>query len=219
MRLILFGPPGVGKGTQAKLLSSEFGVPHISTGDMLRAAVTENTTLGQKAKAIMDAGQLVPDDVMIGIVRDVLESERVRKGFILDGFPRTLEQAKALSGLFDEIGIGDYRVINLEVDDDEIVHRLSDRLVCSREGTIFNREGDSLSTESPCPNCGGKLFQREDDRAETVRKRLHVYHSTTEPLLHYYQQIGEVYNIDGTSSIDIVNREIKLLLTFPAEPD
>jgi adenylate kinase len=212
MRLILFGPPGVGKGTQAKLLSEEYGITHISTGDMLRAAAAAGTALGKRAKIIMDAGQLVPDDLMIGIIRDTLGSPAVRQGFILDGFPRTLEQAKALSKLFDELGIGEYKVVVFDVDDEEIIRRLSKRLVCANDGKIFNTEMDGVDAGTPCPACGGQLYQRDDDIKETVRQRLKVYHGTTEPLLHYYREIGPLYTVDGTGSIDIVNREIKLIL-------
>lgn len=212
MRLILFGPPGVGKGTQAKLLAKEFGVEHISTGDMLRAATAAGTELGAKAKAIMSAGQLVPDDIMIGIVHEVLAAPRHAHGFILDGFPRTLAQAKALSKTFDELDIDDYKVINFEVDDEEIVRRLSNRLVCRKDGTIFNAEIDGVTAGTSCPNCGGELYQRDDDKEETVRKRLKVYHISTAPVIEYYKAGGVVVNIDGTSSIDVVNREIKLLL-------
>jgi adenylate kinase len=212
MRLILFGPPGVGKGTQAKLLAEEYGVTHISTGDMLRAAAAAGTELGKKAKTIMDAGQLVPDNLMIAIIRDTLKGSTVQNGFILDGFPRTLEQAKALSGLFEELGVGDYKVVVFEVDDEEIIRRLSKRLVCLKDGKIFNVEIDGVGADAPCPSCGGQLYQRNDDQEETVRQRLKVYHGTTEPLLHYYREIGPLYTVDGTGSIDIVNREIKLIL-------
>ena len=212
MRLILFGPPGVGKGTQAKLLAEEFGVKHISTGDMLRAATAAGTELGKKAKAIMSAGQLVPDDVMIGIVHEVLASPENTRGFILDGFPRTLAQAKALSATFDELDIDDYKVINFEVDDEEIVRRLGNRLVCRKDGKIFNTEMDGVTVVTPCPHCGGELYQRDDDKEETVRKRLKVYHISTAPVIEYYKAGGVVVNIDGTSSIDVVNREIKMLL-------
>ena len=211
MNLILIGPPGVGKGTQAKLFSEELGIPHISTGDMLRAAGNAGTELGKKAKVIMDAGQLVPDDIMIGIIRDVLRSPRASKGFILDGFPRTIEQAKALTKMLGNLKVEDYRVVNLEVDDEEIVRRLSNRLVCRNDGKIFNMETDGVTTETPCPSCGGTLVQRDDDKEQTVRKRLAVYHSATEPVLNYYAEIGVVVNVDGTSSIDLVNREIKML--------
>jgi adenylate kinase len=212
MRLILFGPPGVGKGTQAKLLAEEFGVGHISTGDMLRAAAAAGTELGKRAKAIMSAGQLVPDDVMIGIVHEVLASPQNTRGFILDGFPRTLAQAKALSKTFDELDINDYKVVNFEVDDEEIVRRLGNRLVCRKDGKIFNTEMDGVSVGTPCPSCGGELYQRDDDKEETVRKRLRVYHISTAPVIEYYKAGGVVVNIDGTSSVDVVNREIKMLL-------
>jgi adenylate kinase len=212
MRLILIGPPGVGKGTQAKLLAEHLGVPHISTGDLLRSAVAAGTQFGKKAKSIMDAGQLVPDDIMIGIVRDALSSSRAARGFILDGFPRTVPQAEALAGLFDHLGIRTYTVLNLEADDEEIIRRLGNRIMCRNEGKIFNREMDGISAGDRCPSCGGSLYQRDDDRAETVRERLLVYHSTTRPLLDYYDGRGVMITVDGMNSIDIVNREIQILL-------
>lgn len=213
MRLILFGPPGVGKGTQATLLAEEFSVPHISTGDMLRASAAQGTDLGKKAKAIMDAGQLVPDEVMIGIVREVLSSPRAARGFVLDGFPRTRDQAKALAVIFRDLGIGQYWVLNFEVDDEEIIRRLGNRLVCAREGRIFNREADGLSPGARCPECGGELVQRDDDRPETVRKRLQVYYVQTAPVIEYYRAAGAVLDVDGTNSVDIVHREIRALLS------
>ncbi len=212
MRLLLFGPPGVGKGTQAKILAADFGVPHISTGDMLRAAAAAGTEMGKKAKAIMDAGRLVPDDVMIGIVRETLHSPRTAEGFILDGFPRTLGQAKALTEILDELDIHDYKVVDLDVDDEEVIRRLGNRLVCKKDGTIFNAETDGLSKSTPCPDCGGELYQRDDDKEDTVRERLRVYHTLTAPILHYYEESGVVINVDGSGSIDVVNREIKLML-------
>lgn len=212
MRLIMFGPPGVGKGTQAKLLSEEFGVPHISTGDMLRLAVSEGTELGKKAKSIMDAGQLVPDDVMIGIVREVLSSSKVKNGFILDGFPRTVEQARALATLFDELNIKNYKVLNFLVNDSEIIYRLSARLMCVNDGNIYNKFTDGVTTETPCPACGGKLIQRADDTEETVRKRLNIYHSTTAPVIDFYKTRGVVVQIEGTASIDSVYEEIRQLV-------
>ena len=212
MRLILFGPPGVGKGTQAKLLAEELGVKHISTGDMLREAATSGTELGKKAKAIMDAGQLVPDDIMIGIVREALAPQVDTAGFILDGFPRTLAQAKALTRILDELHIEDLRVVNFELDDSEIVRRLSNRLVCRNDGKIFSQEIDGVVPGGPCPVCGGELYQRDDDSEETIRKRLKVYHLSTAPVIEYYKAGGMVVNIDGNSSIDVVNREIKMML-------
>ncbi len=215
MRLILFGPPGGGKGTQAKLLAGDFSVPHISTGDMLRASAAEGTELGKQAKAIMDAGRLVPDDVMIGIVRDVLGSPLTARGFVLDGFPRTLEQARALAVIFRDLGIEDYRVLNFEVDDEEIVRRLGNRLMCGTEGKIFNRETDGISPGGQCPSCGGVLVQRDDDRPETVRKRLQVYHAQTAPVIGFYRAAGVVVTVDGTKPVDTVHREIRELLCGP----
>lgn len=212
MRLIMFGPPGVGKGTQAKLLAEEFGIPHISTGDMLRAAVAEGTELGKKAKAIMDDGRLVPDDVMIGIVREALTAPRVAKGFILDGFPRTLDQARALADLFEEIGIKNYKVINFDVKDEELIRRLSARLMCINDGRIFSTLTDGVTANSKCPVCGGKLIQRDDDKPATVRKRLSVYHSATKPVLDFYVERGVIIDVDGVAAIEQVNREIKTLV-------
>ena len=212
MRVLLFGPPGVGKGTQAKMLSEELGIPHISTGDMLRAAAAGGTDLGKRAKAVMDEGKLVPDDIMIGIVRDVLASARAAGGFILDGFPRTLPQAKALSRIFEDLNIREFKVVEISADDEEIIRRLSNRLVCPNDGRIYNVETDGLSVGEHCPACGSPLTQRDDDREQTVRERLKVYHSTTAPVIHYYRASGVVLSIDGTGSIDVVNREIKLML-------
>jgi adenylate kinase len=212
MRVLLFGAPGVGKGTQAKMLSQELGVPHISTGDILRAAVAGGTELGRKAKALMEHGQLVPDDIMIGIVRDVLAAGPASAGFILDGFPRTLPQAKALSRLFEDLHIREFRVVDISTDDEEIIRRLSNRFVCPKDGHIFNAETDGVARGGACPLCGTPLVQRDDDREETVRERLKVYHTTTAPILHYYAASGVVLSVDGTGSIDVVNREIKLML-------
>jgi adenylate kinase len=215
MRLIFFGPPGVGKGTQAKLLSEILGIPHISTGDMLRNAVAKGTDLGRKAKSIMDSGGLVPDELMVGIVRDEINGAGARSGFILDGFPRTLAQAKALSSLFEELGINDFKVINFVVDDEEVVRRLSSRLVCSQDGSIFNGLMDGLKVGQRCPRCGGTLIQREDDSEKTVRKRLGVYHNTTKPLIEYYQDSGVVVNLNGIGRIEDVLAELKHLVKEP----
>lgn len=212
MRIIMFGPPGVGKGTQAKLLSETFGVPHISTGDMLRTAVAGGTELGKKAKAIMDEGRLVPDDVMIGIIKDVLSSPKVHNGFILDGFPRTVEQAKALARLFDELKIQNYKVINFIVDDAEIIRRLASRLTCVNDGKIFSKLTDGVTVDSPCPSCGGRLIQRNDDTEETVRKRLGIYVTTTKPVLDFFAARGVVVQIDGMLPIETVHEEIKQLV-------
>jgi len=212
MRVLIFGPPGVGKGTQAKILSEELGVPHISTGDMLRAAAAGGTDLGKKAKAIMDTGNLVPDDIMIGIVREVLASARAARGFILDGFPRTLPQAKALSRIFEDLHIREFAVVDISVDDDEIIRRLSNRLVCLKDGRIFNADTDGLAMGAPCPLCGTPLTHRDDDKEQTVRERLKVYHSTTAPVIHYYTVSGAVLSVDGTGPVDAVSRAIRLML-------
>lgn len=209
MRLLIFGPPGVGKGTQAKLLAVEYGIPHISTGDTLRKAVADGTELGKQAKAIMDSGRLVPDGIMIGIAREVLSTPATARGFILDGFPRTLAQAEALSEMFSQLGFQDVRVVVLEVSDDEIVRRLSSRYVCSNDGKIYNALIDKVTLSTPCPQCGGKLIQRDDDRESTIRERLRVYHSQTAPIIRYYSERGTTIKVDGSKSVEEVNHDIR----------
>jgi adenylate kinase len=212
MRLILFGPPGVGKGTQAKLLSSRFNIPHISTGDMLREAAAAGTNLGKKAKTLMDAGQLVPDDVMIGIIGDVLASPRCRSGFILDGFPRTVPQAEALTRLTARLGIPIDAVINMEIDDSEVVKRLGSRLTCRACGTIYNLVIDRLPDPARCPKCSGELYQRDDDKPETVRKRLGVYTASTAPVKLFYAGQKLLTTVNAADSVDNVNGTILKLL-------
>lgn len=207
----------MGKGTQAKLLAEQYAIPHFSTGDMLRAAVAAKTAVGKQAQRLMDAGQLVPDSVMIEIVRDALAAPAAQRGFILDGFPRTVPQAEALAGIFRDLGISSYTVVNVEVDTEEIVRRLGNRVLCMKEGKIFNSELDDVRAGEPCPSCGTPLTQRDDDRPETVRKRLSVYHEKSAPVLQYYDHLGVVRTVDGTSSIDIVNREIRALIGSGAE--
>ncbi len=212
MQLLLFGAPGVGKGTQAKLLADEFRIPHVSTGDLLRTAVAKGTKLGRKAKAVMDAGKLVPDDVMIGLVRDVLSSPVASKGFILDGFPRTLNQAQALAQMFEELGIPDYRVLNIEVSSEEIIRRLSSRLMCRNDGKIYSTETDGVTAGSPCPDCGGELYQRDDDKPETVRHRLEVYCNQTSPVLKFYEDLGVELTVNGMDTVENIHRNINRLL-------
>ncbi len=214
MRLILFGPPGVGKGTQAKLLSAKCRIPHISTGDMLREAVAAGTDLGKKAQSIMDAGHLVPDDVMIGIIREVLGSEKCRNGFILDGFPRTLPQAEALTGLLAGLHLTLNAVVNMSIADDEVVRRLSRRLSCRNCGRVYNLGVDKLTRETPCPHCGGELYQRDDDKPETVRKRLKVYAESTAPVKDYYEGRGLLRNVNGTGSVESVHCAILEVLSI-----
>jgi adenylate kinase len=208
MRLILFGPPGVGKGTQAKLLSTKLNVPHISTGDMLREAVAAGTELGRKAKAIMDAGQLVSDDIMIGIIRDVLRSPKGNNGFILDGFPRTVPQAQALQALINELHIKLDAVVNMQINEQAVVQRLGSRVTCKQCGKIYNLTIDHLADPKKCPNCGGELYQRDDDKPETVLKRLRVYAESTAPVKEFYEKANLLKHVDGMGTIEQVNRAI-----------
>lgn len=208
MRLILFGPPGVGKGTQAKLLSARLGVPHISTGDMLREAVAAGTELGKRARAIMDSGRLVSDDVMIGIIRDLLRSPKCAGGFILDGFPRTVPQAEALSKLLSELSVVLDGVISMEIEEQAVVRRLSSRLTCRRCGKIYNLLIDRLTDPGKCPACGGELSQREDDKPETIVRRLRVYADSTQPILDFYRCVGILKTVNGMGSIEQVNSAI-----------
>ncbi|MDI6767185.1 MAG: adenylate kinase [Bacteroidota bacterium] len=210
MRLILFGPPGVGKGTQAKLLSAKLNIPHISTGDMLRDAVAEGTEIGKQAKAVLDAGQLVSDSIMIGIIRDVIKSENCKNGFILDGFPRTIPQAEELSLLLNRLGMEIDFVINMEIEENEIIKRLGKRLSCSKCGNIFNI--DNLPYSTPCPACGGLMYQRDDDKPETVRKRLYVYSQSTAPVKVYYQKLGLLKTINAQNDLQQVHQEILMAI-------
>jgi adenylate kinase len=215
-RLLFFGPPGVGKGTQAKMLSVRVGIPHISTGDMLRSAVAEGSTLGKKVKQIIDAGHLVPDDIMVELVRDVIQRSETRGGFILDGFPRTLAQAEALTAIFAEYHIDGVAVVELDVAEEELIRRLGSRLVCEKDGRIYSVGVNGVDRGSPCPDCGGRLFQRDDDREETVRKRLGVYRQATAPVLEYYEALGILVHIDGGGTAETVHGEIMQKLSSRA---
>ena len=213
MHIILFGPPGSGKGTQAKLLTEKLQVPHISTGDLLRESVSKKTPLGLKAKEHLDNGTLVPDDVMIGLIREVVTSGPAKRGFLLDGFPRTIPQAEALDALFKELGLHIDGVISLRVEHAEVIRRLTDRRVCRSCGKIFN--SSQLRTDDPgkCPSCGGELYQRSDDTVETAQKRLDVYVRETKPLKEYYRLSGRFIEIDGMREIGIVQNEIVTILS------
>ncbi len=208
MKLVLLGPPGAGKGTQAAMLVSKFGIPQISTGDMLRAAVREQTPMGLKAKASMDAGALVPDEVVVGIVRDRLQQADCNAGFILDGFPRTVPQADALKESLAELDKGLDSVVSLEVDTDALVERLTGRRTCGACGKGFHLKFDPPATDGSCSACGGTLVQRDDDQEETIRKRMDVYHQQTAPLADYYAKQGLLTAIDGMAEIASVQRQI-----------
>jgi adenylate kinase len=208
MRLILFGSPGVGKGTQAKIFSKNFNIPHISTGDILRKAVKDQTELGKKAGEIMANGQLVPDDLMIGLIKYVLTSGDCKNGFILDGFPRTTNQAIALDKLFEQLKIDNVVLINITADENEIIKRLNNRRACKVCGNIFAlKDIEGLDT---CPVCGAKnsFYLRNDDKEEVIKNRLEVFKTTTEPVLDYYDGKGRVITVNGFDTIENVNKKI-----------
>ncbi len=213
MQLILFGPPGVGKGTQAKILAGKFSIPHFSTGDILRAATTQGTPLGIQARGFMQKGELVPDIIMVGIIGDELTAERIKNGFILDGFPRTVKQAEALSELFSERNITLTKVVNLTADENELIRRLEERRTCDSCGAIYNLGTDAITEGSPCPKCKGRLIHREDDKRETIQRRLKVYLESTAPLKEFYSACGVLVEIDGIGEIkEVLNRILAQLL-------
>lgn len=212
MKMILLGPPGSGKGTQAKMLSERLGIPQVSTGDMLRSAVKEGTPMGLKAKAMMEAGGLVPDEVVVGIVRERLVKDDCAKGFILDGFPRTIPQADALKQTLAELNKDLDAVISLAVDNDAIVGRIAGRRTCRDCGKMYHVVFDAPSIAGTCDKCGGELFQRDDDQEETIRKRLEVYAEQTAPLISYYRADGVLSDIDGMLAMADVQKEIVSVL-------
>ncbi|UCG39624.1 MAG: adenylate kinase [bacterium] len=210
MDFILLGPPGAGKGTQAKLMIDKWSIPQISTGDILRAAVREGTSLGVEAKGFMDRGELVPDRVVIGIIAERLKEKDARKGFILDGFPRTIPQAEALGTILQDLGRNIDHVISIEVDEEELVRRLTGRRMCKNCGESFHVVFNPPAREGVCDRCKGELYQRDDDKEETIRQRLAVYGQQTEPLIAYYSRTGNLRRIDGFSSIeDIFSRIVE----------
>lgn len=210
MMLVLLGPPGSGKGTQAKLLFEQFGCPQISTGDMLREAVRRGTELGRKAKAVMDAGGLVSDDIVIGLIRERLQEPDCANGCTLDGFPRTVVQAEALAGLI--IGQFEIRVLYFDVPEDILVRRLAGRRNCVQCGAIFNVYSAPSARPDVCDRCGGALTQRDDDREETVRRRLKVYRAQTEPLIEWYRSRGVLETVTGDQSVAEMARQIQRVL-------
>jgi adenylate kinase len=209
MNLVLLGPPGAGKGTQANLLESSRSLVKLSTGDMLRAAVTAGTELGRKAGDIMERGQLVPDDLVIGLIAERIDAEKGGKGFILDGFPRTIAQAEALDRLLQERGKTVDRVVVMEVDDEALVERIAGRFACADCGEGYHDIYKLPKVEGVCDRCGGKQFvRRKDDNEEVVRARLKAYHAQTEPLIDYYTRQGKVRTVDGMADIGAVAKEI-----------
>ncbi|MGY4691800.1 adenylate kinase [Salibacterium sp. K-3] len=212
MNLILMGLPGAGKGTQAENIVEKYGIPHISTGDMFRAAIKEESELGQKAKSYMDAGELVPDEVTVGIVRERLAKPDCDKGFLLDGFPRTVPQAEALEGILSDLNKSLDYVLNIEVDKDRLERRLTGRRVSPTSGKTYHIEFNPPQQEGICDEDGSELIQRDDDKPETVRKRLDVNIEQQQPLIDFYNEKGYLRNIDGDQDIDKVFQDIEELL-------
>jgi len=213
MNIILFGPPGAGKGTQGALLEEKYDLVRLSTGDLLREAVRRGTALGLQAKGFMDAGELVPDAVILGMVGEVMNARADRGGFIFDGFPRTSAQALALDAMTKGMGSPIDAVLVLTVDDEELVRRLTGRLSCPKCGRIFQRYSDPPAKEGVCDTCGTELVQREDDREETVRRRLDVYREQTAPVLETFQGLGvPVHTLDGDRSVEDVNASLTAVL-------
>ncbi|MDT4891931.1 MAG: adenylate kinase [Pseudonocardiales bacterium] len=215
MRLVLVGPPGAGKGTQAEFIAEYFGIPKISTGDIFRANVSGGTELGRTAKKFMDAGDLVPDEVTNAMVRDRLAQSDAIDGFLLDGFPRNVQQAGELDGILGEIGTVLSVVLDLDVDHDEVVRRLSGRRTCKHCGHVWHLEYDPPARIGICDKCGGQLYQRDDDRPATVRHRLVVYASQTAPLVAFYDARGQLVAIDALGPVeDVTERAIAALTPF-----
>lgn len=213
MRLIFLGAPGVGKGTQADLIAAKFGRPKISTGDILREAVRNKTSMGVQAKACMDQGQLVPDAVVIGIVKDKLAEPACAKGFLLDGFPRTVPQAEELAAMLKARGLQLDRVVNISVPREDVVRRLTGRRSCPKCQAVFHVEFAPPTRAGFCDRCGGELMQRSDDKRETVENRLAVYEAQTAPLIAYYRQRGLLSDIDGAGKVEQVQQRVVELLS------
>jgi adenylate kinase len=212
VNLVLMGLPGAGKGTQAEKIVAQYGVPHISTGDMFRAAMKDGTELGLKAKSFMDKGELVPDEVTIGIVRERLSKNDCQNGFLLDGFPRTVPQAEALEAILAGLKRNIDYVINIDVNKDILMERLTGRRICKDCGATYHLVFNPPSNEGTCDRCGGELYQRADDNAETVQNRLDVNVKQAQPLLDFYQSKGYLRDINGLQEINDVFRDIEQLL-------
>jgi len=208
MNLMVFGAPGAGKGTQAKFLIEKYGIPQISTGDILRAAIADKTDMGMEAKKFMEEGKLVPDSTIIGIIKDRLAQSDCKSGFILDGFPRTLPQAEALKELMNDMNIALDKVISLNVPDELIVGRITGRRVCPDCGASFHVEFNSSKKEDICDYCEGKLIIRKDDNPDTVKSRLEAYHAQTAPLIQFYTDMGVMLELDGTKEVNEVTNDM-----------
>jgi adenylate kinase len=215
MRIVLVGPPGAGKGTQAEYIASYFGIPKISTGDIFRTNVADETPLGLEAKKYMDAGELVPDEVTIAMVRDRLAEDDAADGFLLDGFPRTVPQAIDLGTMLDELANPLDVALELVVDEDEVVRRLSGRRTCRRCAHIWHIDFDPPAVRGVCDSCGGELYQRDDDRPSTIRRRLEVYAEQTAPIVDHYADLGVLIGIDATGPVEsVTERAIDTLRRF-----
>jgi adenylate kinase len=212
LNLVLLGPPGSGKGTQGERLAADFRLPYYATGDILRAAVRDGTELGETAKEYMDRGDLVPDEVIIGVIIERVESDEAADGFILDGFPRTLPQAQALDGELEKLGRELTAVLLIEVSDDEVVRRLGGRRTCAKNGHVFHVEFDPPKDPDACDIDGSRLLVRDDDKPEVIRHRLEQYHEKTEPLIAYYEEKGILRRVDGELDPDAVSDRIRALL-------
>lgn len=219
MRVILLGPPGAGKGTQAVRIAETFDIPHISTGDILRANVRDGTELGRAAKRYMDAGDLVPDDVIMGMVSERLDADDAKQGFLFDGFPRTVPQAQSLEDLLVDRNEPLDVVVRLAVDQDEVVQRLTGRRTCTECGAVFHVTAKPPQREGVCDNCGGSLVQRDDDTEDVVLNRLEVYRSQTEPLEYFYWQRGLLRDVEAVGSVEDISARLLALLEEYQPPD
>jgi len=208
LRLVLLGPPGAGKGTQASAIISKYSIPHISTGDIFRANIKNGTELGKQVEAYMNKGLLVPDELVVSIVKDRLTEEDCKDGFLLDGFPRTVNQAEALDEELKKMNLKLDKVVNIQVGKEILIERAIGRRICKNCGATYHIKFNPPKEENICDKCGGKLHQRDDDKVETVEKRIEVYHEQTKPLIEYYDKKGLLLNVDGTKPVEEVFNEI-----------